>query len=171
MNGRVGICFLGPCFIPGPERARKTRCSTRRCCCPVSLCLSLKLPSATGKVCIHFSFLPCTQAEQTHTHTYIYLATPALGPAHTTIYPMAFRKFASLIVARRLFRIALVNSSLAPAACAAPRNVPSPAGKSTVCSYTGILGTSSSGCRACSLRRRFAATRRCFFDLAVRAGR
>lgn len=86
----------------------------------------------------------------------------------TTPYPMAFKKFASLIVARRLTRIALVNSSLASAACTAPCIEPSPAGKSIVCSYSGILGTRSSGFMACSLRSRFAARRRCFLDFAGR---
>jgi hypothetical protein len=81
-------------------------------------------------------------------------------------YPIAFKKFFSLISARLLPLIALVNSSLAPAASTAPAKLPSPAGKSIVCSYIGTLGTSISGFMACSLRNRFAATRRCFLDLA-----
>lgn len=88
-------------------------------------------------------------------------------PPQTVIYPIAFRKLASLIEALRLFRIAFVSSSRASAARTAPASEPSPAGKSIVCSYMAIFGAIISGFMACSLRRRFAARRRCFFDFAV----
>lgn len=90
------------------------------------------------------------------------------SPNAQPLYPIVFRKFASLIPALRLSRIAFVSSSLAPAAFTAPSSPPSPAGKSIVCSYSGTLGASSSGFMACSLRSRLAATRRCFFDFAVK---
>lgn len=80
---------------------------------------------------------------------------------------MAFKKFLSLIPALLLSRIAFVNSPLASPALRAPSTVPSPAGRSIVCSYIGTLGTSIPGFASCSFRRRLAAKRRCFFDLAI----
>jgi hypothetical protein len=116
-------------------------------------------PSYTPPQPISYTIIPISQSPSHNPN-------PILQP----IYPIAFKKFFSLICARRLFRIALVNSSRAPAASTAPATVPSPAGKSMVCSYRGILGTSSSGFARCSFRSRFAARRRCFLDFAGERG-
>ena len=60
-----------------------------------------------------------------------------------------------------------VRASLASMAAIAPCRLPSPEGRSIVCSCRGIFGARASGFMSCCLRRAFAATRRCFFDLAV----
>lgn len=83
-------------------------------------------------------------------------------------YLIALKKLSSLILLLLLSRIALVNSCLASSASKFPFTVPSPAGKSTVCSYSGILGASIFGSRSCCFRSALAAIRRCFLDLAIR---
>lgn len=77
----------------------------------------------TGLVMVHVSCF----VQAVYIHIYIFSAC-------LDAYPMAFKKFASLMVARRLFLIAFVNSSLASAAFTAPSIDPSPAGRSIVCS-------------------------------------
>ena len=64
----------------------------------------------------------------------------------------------------------LVNASLASIASIAPCKLPSPAGRSIVCSCRGIFGARASGLSSCCLRSALAATRRCFFDLAGEIG-
>lgn len=80
---------------------------------------------------------------------------------------MAFKKFASLMPERLFLLNDLVSDSLAPAASMAPSTVPSPAGRSTVCSCSGTFGAMASGFISCCLRSALAAMRRCFFDLAI----
>lgn len=63
-------------------------------------------------------------------------------------------------------RLLIVNSSCARYACLLPCKVPSPPGRSIVCSYSGIFGARESGLSSCCFLRAFAAIRRCFFDLA-----
>ena len=79
---------------------------------------------------------------------------------------MVFKKLASLISLRLFVRIALFSSLRASSARRAPSNVPSPAGRSRVCSSSGILGPIASESRRCRRCAR-AARRLCFFDFAV----
>lgn len=86
---------------------------------------------------------------------------------HTRDYRILFKKFASLIPFRLLSRILFVSSSLASTAFRAPCKLPSPAGRSILCSYSGIFGARASGFSSCCFRKAFAARCRCFFDFAV----
>lgn len=82
-------------------------------------------------------------------------------------YLMALKKLSSLIALLLLFLMAFVSSSLACPASSAPSNVPSPPGRSMLCSYNGTLGASASGLSSCCLRSALAASRLCFFDFAM----
>lgn len=84
-------------------------------------------------------------------------------------YRISLRKLASLILCLRLFRIAFVKSCRASPASLFPATVPSPFGRSTLCSYSGTLGANDSGSSNCCLRKALAANRLCFFDFATHA--
>lgn len=79
---------------------------------------------------------------------------------------MLFKKLASLMAFFLDFLIANVNSSLASIACIALSIVPSPDGRSIVCSSSGILGMLASGFFKAAFLAAFAAFRLCFRVLA-----
>lgn len=83
-------------------------------------------------------------------------------------YRIALKKLSSLIALLLFTLIALVKSSLAFPATMAPSTLPSPAGRSMLCSYSGIFGARLPGSNSACLRSFFAAMRRCFLDFAVR---
>lgn len=96
------------------------------------------------------------------------LHIPIPDRSYNPLYPIAFKKLSVLIFFLRFSLIAFVNPSLACPASFAPSNVPSPPGKSTVCSYNGIFGASDSGFCSARFLSALAARCRCFFDFAIK---
>jgi hypothetical protein len=108
--------------------------------------------------------LPISQIIQTHSPTLPLSSILLSKKPHLTHRP---QKVVLLNPFLLLSRIAFVKPPLASPAFLAPSKLPSPPGRSTLCSYTGILGTKLSGFSSARLRRAFAVRWRCFLDLAV----
>ena len=94
-------------------------------------------------------------------------ASSARLKIHAAIYLMLRKKLSSLIELLLFALIAFVSSPRLPKASTAPWTVPSPAGRSMLCSCNGILGANDSGCRRACFRSRLAANRLCFLDFAI----